>query len=145
MKRISFDFDGTISNREDVQEFCKKCLLNKDIEVYITTRRFGPEIAKVPKEDQPTCEWWSYVGSKNWTEVFDLADSFGIKRENIHFCNMEDKYEYFKNGSPGDIIDVHLDDDPLDTNGINNETSVYCIDIKLSDWKERTETLLNLI
>ena len=141
MKKVSFDFDGTLGHQKEIQEYCKQLLLNKDIEVHITTRRYGPENAKLCREDQPDCDWWRTQGTANWEEVFELADELGIERKNIHFCNMKDKLNFFID-NPEFIL--HLDDDHIELDIIKeyNLCDVVGIYVKYEDWKEQCNKLL---
>lgn len=139
MRKISFDFDGCLSSDLEVQEYCKECLKNPELEVYITTRRYSPDIAKLSLEDQPLCEWWKNIGDKNWLEVFELADSLGIKRENIHFCNMKNKWVYLETTD----IYLHLDDDIIEVCDINDYCNTFSVCNKIKDWKQKCIELLN--
>ena len=136
--KVSFDFDGTIGHKADIQEYCKTLLSNKKVEVFITTRRYGPEIGKLSKEDQPDSDWWKICGTSNWEEVFELADNLGIKRSNIHFCNMQPKFDYFKDK---DFL-WHLDDDMLEIEEINMLPDITAVWTQYN-WLEQCNKLIN--
>ena len=112
MKKISFDFDGTISRHfdgqpnpfeNDVRNMVKH-LINEGYDVYIITRRYSNPMM-----------------SENRV-VYDVAEMLGINPVNIHFTNREWKYE--KINELG--IEYHIDDDMTDIHYIKE----YCKDTK---------------
>lgn len=135
---VSFDFDGTLGHKKDVQEYCKELLKNDRIQVNITTRRYSPEIGKLSKNEQPDEYWWNSIGDKNWTEVFELSDKLGIKRENITFCNMNFKVGHLKD--KGYLW--HLDDDYFEVLEINESKVTTGIHLK-EDWVKLCNELIN--
>lgn len=97
--KISFDFDDTLSTRR-VQLFALSCK-RKGHDVHIVTSRMSNERA----------------GNPNWNDdLYIVADVVEIPKENIHFCNLKPKHEFFLENSD---FDAHLDDDPDDIQGIN--------------------------
>jgi nucleoside-diphosphate-sugar epimerase len=100
MKKISFDFDGTINDhfdgglnpfKVDVHNVIKR-LVNEGYDVHIVTRRYGdPNL----NENQI---------------VFDIADNVGINKENIHFTDRKWKFNIINELG----IDFHIDDDESD-------------------------------
>jgi hypothetical protein len=73
MKKISIDFDDTLSERYVT------ALMDK-FEVHIVTSRLSNERAP----------------SNSWNDdLFLVADNLAIPRDNIHFCNLHPKYEFF--------------------------------------------------
>lgn len=131
--KVSFDFDGTIGHKNDIQEYCKTLLSNNQVEVFITTRRYGPD-----SKGNPEDPWWVNIGTKNWEEVYKLADTLGINRDNIHFCNMKMKYDYLKDK---DFL-WHLDDDMLEVEEINMLPDTRAIWIN-EDWLTECNKLIN--
>ncbi len=117
--KVSFDFDNTLS-RLDVQQYASE-LLSRGIEVFICTARFDPEHA--PRYD--------------WNEdLFLVSDSLGIKRENIIFCGMSDKYEFLKDK---DFV-FHIDDDNIELSFIRTETNIKPIFLFANkEWKSDCE------
>lgn len=113
--KVSFDFDSTLSEQK-VQEYAKE-LISRGFEVWIVTSRMG--FGKEPK-----------VG---WNDdLFLVAESVGIKKENIHFCCMADKSE-FLNGK-GFIF--HIDDDNIELSFVKTDTDVTPIYLyKNKYWK----------
>jgi len=126
--KVSFDFDSTLS-RKDVQEFATE-LVNKGIEVWIVTARIDNETGKK--------NGWPWIEKQN-QKLFDIAQSCGIKSENIKFTSMVDKIDFLKDKN----FIFHLDDDGIEIELIE-ESGDTCIGVwvVLSDWKEKC---LNLI
>lgn len=138
---VSFDFDGTIGHRLDIQNYCLELLLRDNIDVWITTRRYEENIGKLSKNEQPDEYWWNSIGDKNWIEVWELASKLGIKRSNIIFCNMNNKVNFLKDQ---DFL-WHLDDDSLEVEMINESEVTNGICLKDPGWKEYCDYLINEI
>lgn len=100
--KISFDFDQTLSELP-MQELAKK-YIKLGAEVYITTSR---------AEYKDGLEY-------NNSDLFEVTDKLGIKRENITFTNYDDKYKFVK------AFDIHFDDDE-DEISLINEFPNKCI------------------
>jgi len=101
-KKISFDFDGTLNN-DDVQNFVLDIIDKYDVYI-ITSRVSNNEFAK------------------NWNnDLFLTADYLGIKKENIIFLELSDKYDFFKDNE--DFI-YHLDDMEDEIKNINLNKNV---------------------
>ena len=84
MKKVSFDFDGTLS-KLSVQKYAKK-LIEQNIDVHIVTSRWeDPSLYIDLNEDE-----------RNHNDLFFVMQELGIKRENLHFTNMEYKVDFFK-------------------------------------------------
>lgn len=131
-KKISFDVDGTLINNKDIQEFCKKLCDEGLHEIYILTRRFEESYTDIRHGDEHT-------------DVFNLASSLGIKKENVVFLNREYKYDKINELD----IKIHIDDDPVE-NAFIREHCVMCIAIcvdkfhnKGVHWKDMFEELLS--
>jgi DNA-directed RNA polymerase specialized sigma subunit len=102
--KFSFDVDGTLRDhfgdvhknpeKEKVREYAKK-LIKAGFRVLIITRRFGPDKAQ-----------FAMKGDEH-TEVYDIADEIGVKREDIHFTDREWKYKKLIDLG----VNFHLDDD----------------------------------
>lgn len=93
MKKVSFDFDDTLSFKS-TQDYAKK-LIDEGIEVHITTSRFEK------LEDYLPVVW-----PDGHTDLFKVAEELGIPTERIHFTNFVDKSEFLKDK---DFV-WHLDD-----------------------------------
>lgn len=100
--KCSFDFDQTLF-LDKVQKYAKELISKGEVEVHITTMRYGPL-----SKGNPNDPYWTNVGDNNWKHVWALADNLRISRDNIHFCDMQDKTIFFKDKT--DFI-WHLDDD----------------------------------
>lgn len=102
--KISFDFDDTLSN-VTVQRYAHM-FVKSGHDVHIVTSRMSVERS----------------GNPNWNDdLFLVADSVGISRDNIHFCNLKPKDKFFQDHN--DFL-FHLDDDSGDVGIINNNTDV---------------------
>ena len=123
--KVSFDFDGTLT-RMSVQKYAKE-LVERGLEVWIVTSRMG-----FGKEPNPT---WN-------DDLFAVAEYVGIKRENIHFCCMEDKAVFLKD--KGFIF--HIDDDNIELSFIKTDTDVKPIYIFGNKyWRHDCEVALSNI
>jgi len=120
--KISFDFDSTLDNIV-VQEYAKS-LLSKGFEIWIVTSRMDNESAR------------NYMWNK---DLFEVSDNIGIDRNNINFCNMEDKYHFF-NRNEGFLW--HLDDDMVELDFINSETKTIGIHVEQPGWIEKCNDLI---
>jgi len=121
--KVSIDFDGTLT-RPSVQRFAKE-LVERGFDVWICTHRKTNEIAGNPHYND---------------ELFEIADKVGIKRENIQFMNMEDKFPFFIENN--DFI-WHLDDDWIELDMINKNTNVIGISVFGNDkWKLKCEKVM---
>jgi uncharacterized HAD superfamily protein len=86
MQKISFDFDGVLSEKL-WQDFAKQ-LIDNELDIYIITTRF-------------------LAFSE---EVYLIAEKVGINKENIFFTEGELKYLKIRELQ----IDLHFDDNPLE-------------------------------
>lgn len=91
MKKVSFDFDNTLEF-QSIQNYAKK-LIEEGIEVHIVTSRYE-DLSK-------------YSFECDHEDMFEVVNKLGIKKENIHFTNMEYKWRFFIKNP--DFI-WHLDD-----------------------------------
>jgi len=125
--KVSFDFDSTLT-LECVQKLASK-LIYAGHDVHIVTGRF---------------EFADNSGNKvSNTEVFDVAEELKIPIENIHFCNMKNKSEFFKENP--DFI-WHLDDDDIELESIRAETNVFPILRNIeNNWKHQCYDTLRII
>ena len=101
MKKVSFDFDGTLSKKK-VQQYAKM-LIKGGVECWIVTSRMG-----FGKEPQP-----------NWNDdLFEIAKEIGIPKERIHFCCMDNKANFLN----GKGFIWHLDDDLIELSFIKTDS-----------------------
>ena len=127
MKRVSFDFDGTLS-RLDVQAYAKS-LLDKGYVVWIVTSRLH-------EKNADNLQWND--------DLYEVAEKLGIPKSQIHFMNTwihgDDKSHWLKDQ---DFV-WHLDDDFIEINSVNRE----CKNTKgisvfgNSTWKQKSNKLL---
>lgn len=136
MKKISFDFDGTLNEHFmggrnpqecDVRKLFVELCNNENFDVYIITRRFGLENAdKGLKNEHAT--------------VFDLLDVLNIQlpKEKIIFTNRQYKYSVINQLE----INIHLDDDSREHELIRKFTNASSVDVQQPNWREKFDELL---
>jgi hypothetical protein len=114
--KISFDYDNTLIYL-CIQEFAKE-LVDKGLNVHIVTSR-------------PSS------GGLGWNndELFEVADTIGIKKENIHFTEYCWKYKFFNREGNEDFV-FHLDDDDSEVDEINEKTRYVKGILFDENWKE---------
>jgi len=128
-KKVSFDFDGTLS-RKDVQNFAKQ-LVTDVYEVWIVTSRYATESA-IEKG-------WHWIEKQN-EELYEVANSIGIQKENIKFTEHVDKIEYLR----GQEFLFHLDDDFDELIAImESGDSCKPINVNYFDWENACMEILN--
>lgn len=117
--KVSFDFDGTL-DRCVIQEYAKE-LIDRKFEVWICTSRLS--------DKEAPSEFWN-------TDLYTVAKSVGIKKDNIKFCSMSDKYLFFEDK---DFI-WHLDDDWTELDMISKNTKTKGISVFGNvNWKNKCE------
>lgn len=99
--KVSFDFDSTLT-KLCIQRYAKS-LVERGYNVYITTSR---------------CEEIYGIRYDN-SDLYQVADKIGIKRENIVFTNARFKYKFLTD----DFI-FHLDDDKEELKRIDNTKAI---------------------
>ena len=122
MKKVSFDFDGTLS-RPIVQAYAKE-LISKGVEVWVCTSRFDN----------------LHAPNINWNDdLFKVIHEVGINRKNLIFTNYIDKWEVLKDF---DFI-WHLDDDWIELKLINKHTNIKALSVfGNSVWKNKCNRFL---
>jgi hypothetical protein len=126
-KTCTFDYDGTLSEKK-VQKYAKK-LLERGIDVWVVTRRHD-DLYLHHNENE----------SYDNTDLFAVVDELGIPRWKVKFTCMNWKAEYLH---PTNVI-WHLDDDDNELVRINNpNVKIVGIDVKLPNWMEECEKLIN--
>ena len=131
--KVSFDFDGTLA-LESVQKYAKE-LVNKGIEVWITTRRYDT-LERYTEDFQIKYKIINLESEHKY--LFEVADKLGISRNHIIFTNMNDKYPFVQN--MGFIW--HLDDDQFELDDINQFTDVIGISVH-GNYRHKCNKLLN--
>jgi len=121
VKKISFDFDGTLS-RKDIHFFAKEMVLTGN-EVWIVTSRFS--------DKEGIANNWNWIKGQN-EKVFAAAEDIGIPKERIIFTNMTPKIDFLK----GKGFALHLDDDEIELMDILYSKDVCTpINANHSDWE----------
>jgi len=121
MKKISFDFDGTLA-RKDIHAFAKE-IAQAGHEVWIVTSRFSDE--------EGIAKNWNWIPGQN-EKVFAAAKDIGIPESRIVFTNMTPKIEFLQ----GKGFDLHLDDDDIELMHIlSSKDGCASINANHSDWE----------
>jgi hypothetical protein len=123
MKKVSFDFDGTLSNT-DIQAYASR-LIRRGFEVWICTCRMEDNKAPSPN--------WNY-------DLFEVAGELGIKRENIIFCNLSDKASFLANK---DFI-FHIDDDLTELSNLKDTDVIPVSVFGNKNWEQDCEKAIML-
>lgn len=127
---ISFDMDGTIDDhfgdqeknphKHEIRGFIKQ-LINRGYEVYIITRRYGPENSS------------KGIGMEH-VKVLKVAEELGIPSERIIFTNREWKYSFVQ--SIGSCM--HVDDDEREQYWLERHSpEVTTILVGSEHWQEK--------
>ena len=85
MKKVSFDFDGTL-DKKHIQQFATE-LINSGVDIYVNTTRF----AKFDNSD-----------------LFEVVNSLGLSYDKVNFTNHIWKAEFFEENNLE--FEWHLDD-----------------------------------
>jgi len=128
---VSFDFDGTIETKH-IREYAKE-LVGRGFEVWIVTSRFGDD-EKYKRFFQTSIN----VDLTN-SDLWEVAKEVGIPNDRVHFTNMCDKWEFFKDK---DFV-WHLDDDWIENKLILKHTKTKAVDSwGNSSWKQKCERII---
>lgn len=154
MKRISFDYDGTLT-RPRIKEYAKLCK-NLGYDIHILTSRQNNITSPDYLYDAFGREWFCYRGIRYCNdEVFALAEELGISEKNIHFnpggfvSSGRWKSTFFRTEQEeGRKYILHLDDDPEVIQRLNKDkdqwrhevTGVSCF--KTAPWVDKCNTLI---
>lgn len=131
MKKVSFDFDGTLEIQA-VQDYAKE-LIERGVEVWVVTSRFGDQ-----ELYQKFYKTTTNVDLTN-SDLRLITNKLEIPEERIHFTNMRDKWEFIENRG----FTWHLDDDWIENEMINARTFTKGIDIFGNpDWKKHCNALI---
>lgn len=135
MIKISFDFDGSL-DRKSLQEYATE-LVQRKFNVHIVTRRYD-------STERYTADFTARYNildlEKEHQYLFEVADKCGIKPENIHFMNMDDKFKFFVENE-GFLW--HLDDDYWEVVDINKWSKTIGISCASgSNWRHKCERLI---
>lgn len=131
--RVSFDFDSTL-DRPQVQDYAFS-LINKGYDVWVITSRYPPGT-------DPKYSIRSIMIEIDNSDLFEVTDRLGIKREQIIFTSHELKSQIMN--ERGLEFLFHLDDDWVEINHINRETSTKGIScFGTSGWKQKCKRILD--
>lgn len=126
MKKVSFDFDGTLS-RPEVQEYASE-LIRRDVDVWVVTTRYD-ENHKHRYGFNPTID-----------DLWDVVDRIGIPRWKVRFTCFEWKYTYLN----GTSFAFHLDDNLEERKYFRiHSCDIPFVYVESADWRDRCEDLLN--
>lgn len=129
MKKISFDFDHTMT-RNDVRSIAEH-LISVGYEVWIVTSRYDDETGKE--------NHWNWIPTQN-EKVFKTAEELGIPIDRIKFTNMIPKIEFLE----GKDFIAHFDDDVDELVAImQSKDNCIPINVNHSDWVSHYEDVLN--
>jgi hypothetical protein len=129
---VSFDFDGTLALKP-IQEYAKELMSRKNIEVWITTTRFG--------DDEKYKRFFHTYTDVDLTnkDLWEVAEELGIPKERIHFTDMKDKWPYIKKMN----FLWHIDDDWVENRMILNNTKTLAISsLGNANWKIKCERII---
>jgi len=123
MRKVSFDFDHTLSNLE-MQHFAYN-LINLGIEVWVCT-------ARCSNEDKLYDNWGN-------EDLYTVTDKLKIPRNRIIFCNYEEKRPFLE----AEGFEWHLDDDYLVINSLRDSfvPGIHCLK---NGWLEKCIKILNI-
>lgn len=124
-KIVTFDYDHTISNRLEVQEYCKE-LIGRGLDVWIVTARYD-DLQKHRYPTNPTNEC-----------LYKILDEIGLPKHKVRFMCMESKHTYLEHT----YVLWHLDDDTIELENINMYCKTIGIDVTKPNWKDECEKLL---
>ena len=130
--RVSFDFDGTLE-LPPITAYAKELMLQNDVEVWVTTSRFG--------DDEKYKRYFHTTTNVDITnnDLWELTAEIGIPKERIHFTDMEDKWRYIKKMN----FLWHLDDDWVENRLILNNTKTLAISSYGSpNWEQKCNRIL---
>lgn len=132
MKSVSFDFDFTLSLRI-VQDFASS-LIHRGYDLWVVTSRF-------PDDSEPKYKIngrWAPIDN---SDLFKVTDRLGIKRRQIIFTSHQLKSEVIN--EMGLEFAFHLDDDWVELNHINKETTTIGVScFGAGNWKQKCEKIL---
>lgn len=126
--KVSFDFDGTLEQKE-VQDYAKQ-LLEEGIEVWVVTTRWDENHKH------------KYPMNATLDDLWEVVDRLGIPRWRVRFTCMEWKFTYLK----GTEFIWHLDDNEDEyykaRQNCGKDCTVPMINVTSYYWKDKCEELL---
>jgi hypothetical protein len=135
-KIVSFDFDGTLNehfmggdnpHEDEIKQLFVELFNSDDFDVYIITRRFGPNDAD------------KGVGNEHTTVDKMLKElNIDLPEEKKLFTNRSYKYKLINELG----VDIHLDDDKREHQFIKKFTSAGSVDVTETEWRKEFDELL---
>jgi len=133
MKRVSFDFDSTLSLKS-VQDYAESLIL-KGYDLWIVTSR-------LPDGSDPKYTINGMLVPIDNSDLFEVTDRLGIDRNQIIFTSHKLKSKIMN--EMGLEFLFHLDDDWVELNHINRETKTKGVScFGTSGWKQKCNKILN--
>jgi len=126
-KIVSFDYDDTLT-KDDVAAYARE-LIDKGVEVWVTTYRYSPEYYFARGE----------VNSEN-NGLFDDTEELGIPSNRIIFTDRRSKSLHLPNNCIWHLDDFEDAIKCIDTDDTNNSVGVWLTED--NDWKQKCEELL---
>lgn len=122
MKKVSFDYDGTLA-LPSVEEFAKE-LVEQGYDVWVVTSRVGDDDLENSFQPWKTPDWNR--------DLWESCERIGIPKDKVVFTSFADKIDYLK----GNNYIFHLDDDLYELTAIM-ESGDNCMPLNVghSDWK----------
>ena len=134
MNKVSFDFDSTLSIKQ-IEDFASS-LIKQGYDLWVITSRNTD--GTDPKYKQNGM--WVPIDN---TDLFEVTDRIGIKRNQIIFTSHQLKSEVINERGLEFIF--HLDDDWIEINHINRETNTTGIScFGTNGWKNKCKKLLTI-
>jgi len=131
-KKVSFDFDSTL-DKTLVQDYAKS-LINKGYDIWVITSRYPPGT-------NPLYSKRGIMVEIDNSDLFEVTDKLGITRDKIIFTSHQLKSEVINDFHLEFLF--HLDDDWVEINHINSETTTRGIScFGTSGWKQKCNKLL---
>jgi hypothetical protein len=133
MKRVSFDFDSTLSLKS-VQDYAESLIL-KGYDLWIVTSR-------LPDGSDSKYTINGMLVPIDNSDLFEVTDRLGINRNQIIFTSRKLKSKIMN--EMGLEFLFHLDDDWVELNYINRETKTKGVScFGTSGWKQKCNKILN--
>ena len=122
MKKVSFDYDGTLA-LPSVEEFAQE-LVEQGYDVWVVTSRVGDDDLENSFQPWKTPDWNR--------DLWESCDRIGIPKDKVVFTSFTDKIDYLK----GKNYIFHLDDDLYELTAImESKDSCMPLNVGHSDWK----------
>ena len=122
MKKVSFDYDGTLA-LPSVEEFAKE-LVEQGYDVWVVTSRVGDDDLDNSFQPWKTPDWNR--------DLWESCERIGIPKDNVVFTSFKEKIDYLKDKN----YIFHLDDDLYELTAImESGDSCRPLNVGHFDWK----------